>query len=112
MRLLRESPEALPEKWADCWREDVQRNIEGFGAVVREFPRFGVAPMMTKNPFMSAWLSWANRASGMWTSATMSAARRNQAAAQSAMIKAMMTPPKSGQGNSASKPKRKSKPAR
>lgn len=72
--------------------------------------------MMTKNPFMSAWLSWANRASGMWTTAAMSAARRNQAAAQSAMIKAMMTPPKAGQGNPGgnpgSKPKRKSKPTR
>lgn len=64
--------------------------------------------MMTKNPFMSAWLSWANRAGGMWTSAAMSAARRNQATAQSAMIKAMLTPPKAAQ----SKPKRKSKPAR
>lgn len=68
--------------------------------------------MMTKNPFMSAWLSWANRATGMWTTAAMSAARRNQAAAQSAMIKAMMTPPKVGQGNPGSKPKRRSKPAR
>lgn len=64
--------------------------------------------MLTRNPFMSAWLSWANRATGMWTTAAMSAAKRNQSAAQSAMIKAMMTPPKSGHA----KPKRKAKPAR
>ena len=57
---------------------------------------------MAKNPFMSAWLSWANRATGMWTTAAMSAAKRNQAAA----LKSMMTPPKT------SKPKRKAKPAR
>lgn len=63
---------------------------------------------MTKNPFMSAWLSWANRAGGMWTAAAMSAARRNQSAAQAAMFKAMMTPPKA----KPSKPKRKSKPER
>lgn len=63
---------------------------------------------MTKNPFMSAWLSWANRASGMWTTAAMSAARRNQSATQAAIFKAMMTPPKA----KPSKPKRKSKPAR
>ncbi|PWC80856.1 hypothetical protein TSH100_28715 [Azospirillum sp. TSH100] len=68
--------------------------------------------MMTKNPFMSAWLSWANRAAGMWTTAAMSAAKRNQAAAQSAMIKAMTTPPKAGRGNPGLKPKRKSKPTR
>ncbi|CAO3436226.1 hypothetical protein [Azospirillum endophyticum] len=60
--------------------------------------------MMTKNPFMSAWLSWANRASSMWTTAAMSAAKRNQSAA----LKAMMTPPKAGHP----KPKRKAKPAR
>ncbi|HYF88690.1 hypothetical protein [Azospirillum sp.] len=57
---------------------------------------------MAKNPFMSAWLSWANRATGMWTTAAMSAAKRNQSAA----LKSMMTPPKSA------KPKRKAKPAR
>lgn len=57
---------------------------------------------MAKNPFMSAWLSWANRATCMWTTAAMSAAKRNQSAA----LKSMMTPPKSA------KPKRKSKPAR
>lgn len=57
---------------------------------------------MTKNPFMSAWLSWANRAGGMWTAAAMSAARRNQSAA----LKSMMTPPKPA------KPKRRAKPAR
>jgi len=45
---------------------------------------------MTKNPFMSVWLSWANRASGMMTAAAMSSAKRNQ----SAIMKAMMTPPK------------------
>lgn len=57
---------------------------------------------MAKNPFMSAWLSWANRATGMWTTAAMSAAKRNQSAA----LKSMMTPPKTP------KPKRKAKPAR
>ncbi|MBY6265243.1 hypothetical protein EI613_25470 [Azospirillum sp. 412522] len=62
--------------------------------------------MMTKNPFMSAWLSWANRASSLWTTAAMSAAKRNQSAAW----KAMVTPPKSGQAKA--KPKRKGKPAR
>lgn len=67
---------------------------------------------MTKNPFMSAWLSWANRASGMWTTAAMSAARRNQSAAQSAMIKAMMTPPKAGPAKPKPNSKPRSKPAR
>lgn len=68
--------------------------------------------MMTKNPFMSAWLSlglsWANRASGMWTGAAMAAAKRNRSAA----LKAMMTPPKSGQAKAKPKPKRKARPAR
>ena len=57
---------------------------------------------MAKNPFMSAWLSWANRATGMWTTAAMSAAKRNQSAA----LKSMMTQPKPA------KPKRKARPAR
>lgn len=39
----------------------------------------------------SVWLSWANRAAGIWTSAFVAAAKRNQAAA----LKAMTTPPKS-----------------
>ena len=61
---------------------------------------------MAKNPFMSAWLSWANRATGMWTAAAMSAARSAAGRNQSAALKSMMTPPKSA------KPKRKAKPAR
>ncbi|MBP2308249.1 hypothetical protein GBZ48_29540 [Azospirillum melinis] len=67
---------------------------------------------MTKNPFMSAWLSWANRASGMWTTAAMSAARRNQSAAQTAMFKAMMTPPKAKPSKAKANSKPRSKPAR
>lgn len=67
---------------------------------------------MTKNPFMSAWLSWANRASGMWTAAAMSAARRNQSSAQSAMVKAMMTPPKAKPSKPKPNSKPRSKPAR
>lgn len=51
-----------------------------------------------KNPAMSLWLSWANRATSMWATAAMSAAKRNQTAA----IKAMTTPPKA-------KPHRKAK---
>lgn len=31
----------------------------------------------------SVWLSWANRATGIWTSAFLSAARRNQASMMS-----------------------------
>lgn len=53
-----------------------------------------------KNPMMSLWLSWANRATSMMTTATMSAAKRNQAA----MLKSMTTPPKPKAG-----PKRKAK---
>ncbi|MBP2298984.1 hypothetical protein [Azospirillum picis] len=59
---------------------------------------------MTKNPFMSAWLSWANRATSLWTTAAMSAAKRNQTAA----FKAMTTPPKPA----ASRSKRKGRTAR
>ncbi|WP_168220259.1 hypothetical protein [Azospirillum thermophilum] len=47
-----------------------------------------------KNPVMSLWLSWANRATSMMTAATMSAAKRNQAA----LLKSMTTPPKSKTG--------------
>lgn len=57
---------------------------------------------MARNPFMSAWLSWANRTTCLWTSAAMSAAKRNRSAA----LKSMMTPPQPA------KPKRKAKPAR
>jgi len=39
----------------------------------------------------SVWLSWANRAAGIWTSTFAAAAKRNQAA----VVKAMTTPPKS-----------------
>ncbi|WP_448191040.1 hypothetical protein [Azospirillum sp. sgz301742] len=38
----------------------------------------------------SVWLSWANRAAGIWTSAFTAAAKRNQAA----VLKAMTSPPK------------------
>ena len=38
----------------------------------------------------SLWLSWANQAAGIWTSAVTAAAKRNQAA----FLKAMTTPPK------------------
>lgn len=51
-----------------------------------------------KNPFMSAWLSWANQATTAWTTAMMAAAKRNQAAA----LKEMTKPP-------ARRPKRKPK---
>lgn len=34
----------------------------------------------------SLWLSWANQATGIWTSAFLSAARRNQAAMMSLAI--------------------------
>lgn len=43
-----------------------------------------------KNPFMSAWLSWANSATTAWTSAMTAAAKRNQAA----MLHAATKPPK------------------
>lgn len=55
-----------------------------------------------KNPAMSLWLSWANRATSMWTSAAMSAAKRNQAT----MLKAAMTPPKSRPRSPSKAPKR------
>nr|WP_222532253.1 hypothetical protein [Azospirillum sp. 412522] len=96
----------LPQIWAAEWRNDVQCNIDERALLWDQPPRSGVAAMMTKNPFMSAWLSWANRASSLWTTAAMSAAKRNQSAAW----KAMVTPPKSGQAKA--KPKRKGKPAR
>ncbi|HYG87883.1 MAG TPA: hypothetical protein VD978_16625 [Azospirillum sp.] len=38
----------------------------------------------------SLWLSWANQAASIWTSAFAAAAKRNQAA----FLKAMTTPPK------------------
>lgn len=38
----------------------------------------------------SVWLSWANRAAGAWTGAATAAVRRGQ----TAMLKAMTTPPK------------------
>ena len=41
---------------------------------------------------MSAWLSWANQATTMWTSAVMSATRRQQAA----MARELAKPPKPG----------------
>lgn len=34
-----------------------------------------------KNPLMSAWLSWANRAAGIWIGAATAAAKRGQTAA-------------------------------
>jgi hypothetical protein len=56
-----------------------------------------------KNPVMSAWLSWANRAASLWTAAATSATRRNQ----SAFAKAMTQPPKPAKAGA-----RKRKPAR
>lgn len=55
-----------------------------------------------KNPAMSLWLSWANRATSLWTTAAMSAVKRNQAA----MVKAAMTPPKAKPRSSSRAPKR------
>ncbi len=55
-----------------------------------------------KNPVMSAWLSWANRATSLWTAAATSAARRNQ----SAFAKAMTQHPTPATGGT-----RKRKPA-
>lgn len=38
-----------------------------------------------KNPVMSFWLSWANRAASLWAGAAMAAARQNEAALKRAM---------------------------
>ena len=55
-----------------------------------------------KNPAMSLWLSWANRATSLWTTAAMSAAKRNQ----TAMIKAATTLPKAKPRPSPKAPRR------
>jgi hypothetical protein len=61
-----------------------------------------------KNPMMSLWLSWANQATSAWTAAANSAMKRNQ----SAMVKAMMTPPSAGKAGAAKSPARKRKSSR
>lgn len=53
------------------------------------FPYRNAGAVM-KNPFMSAWLSWANSATTAWTGAMTAAARCNQAA----MMQAALKPPK------------------
>ncbi|WP_199231682.1 hypothetical protein [Azospirillum sp. TSO35-2] len=57
---------------------------------------------------MSVWLSWANQATSMWTTAAMTAAKRNQAAA----LKAMLTPPKTRGAGKGTATSRRKKPSR
>ncbi len=58
---------------------------------------------------MSAWLSWANQATTMWTSAMVSATRRNQAAFARELARPSKAPSKTPAKTGGAKPTRRPK---